>query len=161
MPKHILIVLSDLHLSAVQDSPNGQCVAREGFHYDVAFSHFIDDLLAHVQGQGAECELLMLGDFLDFLHTRVPLTEGDFLTTTEASSLQKLGAIIRAHPVFFEALQRVATTGFRLRVIPGNHDMDLMRPAVQQVLKESIKTEFAWQHFFPFLDLPCSGRALR
>ena len=141
MAKHILIILSDLHLSAVQDIKSGHSVAREGFHYDVAFSHFIDHLLARVKSEGAACEILMLGDFLDFLHTKVPLTESNFLTTTEASSLQKLKAILRAHTLFFDALKRFAATGFRLSIMPGNHDIDLMRPAVQQVLMESIKTD--------------------
>lgn len=141
MAKHILIILSDLHLSAVQDIKSGHCVAREGFHYDVAFNHFLDHLLARVKSESAECEILLLGDFLDFLHTKVPLTESNLLTTTEASSLQKLKAIINAHPLVFEALKRFAATGFRLSVMPGNHDIDLMRPAVQRVLKESIKTD--------------------
>ncbi|MDQ3004205.1 MAG: hypothetical protein M3R47_02290 [Chloroflexota bacterium] len=139
--KNILIILSDLHLSAVQDINSSHCVAREGFHYDAAFSHFIDHLLARVKSEGAECQILILGDFLDFLHTKVPLTESNLLTTTEASSLQKLKAIINAHPLVFEALKRFAATGFRLNVVPGNHDIDLMRPSVQELLKESIKTE--------------------
>src|SRR5215216_381582 len=143
MAKHILIILSDLHLSAVQDIKSGHCVAREGFHYDVAFSHFIDHLLARVKSEGAECQILILGDFLDFLHTKVPLSENDFLTTTEASSLQKLKAIVRAHSLFFKALKRFAATDFRLDIVPGNHDIDLVRPSVQELLKESIKTELA------------------
>lgn len=156
MPKHTLIVLSDLHLSAVQDGASSPCVARQGFHYDAAFSHFIDDLLARGQAQGAECELLMLGDFLDFHHTEVPLTEHDFLTTTEASGLQKVRAIICAHPVFFEALQRLAAAGFRISVLPGNHDMDLMRPAVQQVLQDTVNADppgdisfHSWIYYIP------------
>jgi UDP-2,3-diacylglucosamine pyrophosphatase LpxH len=141
MAKHILIVVSDLHLSAVQGRVNGQCVAFEGFHYDIAFSHFVDDLLVRVRDQTAMCELLLLGDSFDFLHTKVPLTESSFLTTTEASGVQKIKAIIRAHPVFFEALNRLAATGFRLSVVPGNHDMDLMRPATRQILTESIESD--------------------
>jgi len=78
MAKHILIILSDLHLSAVQDIKSGYSVAREGFHYDVAFSHFVDYLLARVKSEDAECQILILGDFLDFLHTKVPLSEIDF-----------------------------------------------------------------------------------
>ena len=156
MTKHILIILSDLHLSAWQDAKSGHVLAPEGFHYDVAFGHFVDDLLERVKSEGAECEILMLGDFLDFLHTKVPLSEKDFLTTTEASSLQKLQAILRAHPLFFEALKRFVSKGFRLRVVPGNHDIDLMRPAVQQVLKEKIETDslnhihfHSWIHYIP------------
>jgi len=141
MAKNILIILSDLHLSAVQDIGSGHCVAREGFHYDADFSHFIDQLLARVKSEGTECQILILGDFLDFLHTRVPLSESDFLTTTEASSLQKLKAIIRAHPLFFDALKRFTATGFPLSLVPGNHDIDLIRPSVQELLKETIKTE--------------------
>src|SRR5215216_3430910 len=136
MAKHILIILSDFHISAVQDAKSGDSVAYEGFHYDVAFSHFMDHLLERVKSEDAEYEILMLGDFLDFLHTKVPLTEKDFLTTTQASSLEKLQAILRAHPLFFEALKRFVSNGFRLSVVPGNHDIDLMRPAVQRVLKE-------------------------
>src|SRR5215211_4448933 len=104
MAKHILIVLSDLHLSAVQHINSGPCVAWEGFHYDAEFSHLIDHLLEDVRSEGAECRLLILGDFLDFLHTRVP--SSNFLTTSTASSLQKMDTIIKAHPLFFDALRR-------------------------------------------------------
>src|SRR5512140_1038202 len=83
MSEHSLIVLSDLHLSAVQDAPSGPCAALEGFHYDDAFSHFIDALVTRIQRKRAEYEILLLGDFLDLLHTKVPLTQRSFLATTE------------------------------------------------------------------------------
>ncbi len=150
MTKNILITLSDLHLSAVQDIDTGYCAVREGFHYDAAFSHFIDHLLERVKSEDARLQILILGDFLDFLHTKVPLSESNFLTTTEASSLQKLQAIIRAHPLFFESLKRFVATGFPLSFVPGNHDIDLMRPPVQELLKESIKTESGANIFFHF-----------
>jgi len=139
MAKHILIVLSDLHLSAVQHINSGPCVAWEGFHYDAEFSHLIDHLLEDVRSEGAECRLLILGDFLDFLHTRVP--SSNFLTTSTASSLQKLDTIIKAHPLFFDALRRFLAAGFPLDIVPGNHDIDLMRPVVQERFKEHIQTQ--------------------
>lgn len=152
MTRHVLIVLSDLHVSAVRRRPEGSCVVHDGFHYDAAFSSFVDDLIARAAGTDAKCELLLLGDVFDFLHTKVPLTTADLLTTTEAASLQKLEAMIGAHPALFAALKRLSMAGFQLSIVPGNHDIDLVRPAVQEVFGQAVQSGSNGNvHFYPWI----------
>lgn len=64
-------------------------------------------------------------------------------TTTRASlddSLSKaaIEMIIAGHPRFFEALAWWLAKGHRIVFLPGNHDLDLVLPEVQAVIREQL-----------------------
>jgi UDP-2,3-diacylglucosamine pyrophosphatase LpxH len=110
-----VVIVSDLHLGAHDDS-----------FYDEAFSRFV----GHLHGSGAD--LLLLGDALDFLEARPRATGTQRrIDTSEATARTTLDWIGRRHPSFFAALGRFAATGRRIHVVPGNHDLELLRTPTQ------------------------------
>lgn len=110
-----VVIVSDLHLGAHDDS-----------FYDQAFSRFVDHL------HGSNADLLLLGDALDFLEAR-PRATGTHkrIDTSEAAAHTTLDWIGRRHAPFFGALGRFAAAGNRVHVVPGNHDLELVRTATQ------------------------------
>ena len=62
MTKQRLIILSDLHLSALQGSQNSLPVAHDGFHHKIAIRHFIAPLLRRVKSKDVTGEILLPGE---------------------------------------------------------------------------------------------------
>lgn len=155
-----LTILSDLHLSTGSYLASGPSDPFEQFYADQAFAHFLDYLTSELSSVNQPGRFLFLGDFLDFLHARLavaptkPMLEID---TSEITAHQKLERIFEGHPIFFEALGRLAASGFHIDLVPGNHDIDLMRPAIQAhfsdlLAKAGRHVDIATNiHFFPWL----------
>ena len=117
-----VVIVSDLHLGAHDDS-----------YYDDAFSRFVDQL----HGSGAD--LLLLGDALDFLEARPRATgESKRIDTSEAAARTTLDWIGLRHAPFFAALGRFAAEGRRVHVVPGNHDLELLRTSTQDRFRELV-----------------------
>jgi UDP-2,3-diacylglucosamine pyrophosphatase LpxH len=110
-----VVIVSDLHLGAHDD-----------LFYDDAFSGFLDHL------HGSSADLLLLGDALDFLEAG-PRATGvrKRVDTSEAAARTTLDWIGRRHAPVFAALGRFAADGHRVHVVPGNHDLELMRGPAQ------------------------------
>lgn len=159
-PSTSLTILSDLHLSTGPYLASGSPDPLEQFFADQAFAHFLEYLIGSLSRENQPGRLLFLGDFLDFLHARLePIREKHVLDidTSETTAHQKLERIFAGHPVFFEALGRLAAAGFHIDLVPGNHDIDLMRPAIQShftdlLAKAGRQAEIASKvHFFAWL----------
>ena len=122
-----IVVLSDLHLSAGYDETTGAYNRNEDFFYDAAFARLLDHLRAR------PCRLVILGDLFDFLQVELtrPAAPGAEPDSSDAATVAKLDQIARGHPEFFAALSRFVRGGHQLDVVPGNHDVELIRPAVQ------------------------------
>ena len=134
------IVISDCHLSAGRFY-EGRLNPHEDFFFDDEMVEFFDHFSTggfgdHPNGTPVEVELIINGDYLDFLN--VP-HEGEFEDAiTEAVSLKKLEAILAGHPKVMSALRRFASRpGKRITYLVGNHDPDLFFPAVRErILRE-------------------------
>jgi UDP-2,3-diacylglucosamine pyrophosphatase LpxH len=114
VPRDIVIV-SDLHLGAHGDS-----------FYELAFSRFLEYL------SDSDADLLLLGDALDFLEARPHVTGGrKRVDTSEPAALATLDWIARRHEPFFTALGRFAVGGHRVHIVPGNHDLELLRASAR------------------------------
>jgi UDP-2,3-diacylglucosamine pyrophosphatase LpxH len=128
-----LIVLSDLHLSAGYDPRLGTFDRNEDFFYDKAFARFLAHLQRRAADEGRRWRLVLLGDVFDFL--QVDLRRAgrvhDPLDRSEAVTIAKLERIARGHRPFFAALGEFAAAGNPIAVLPGNHDIELIRPATQ------------------------------
>jgi UDP-2,3-diacylglucosamine pyrophosphatase LpxH len=157
-----LIILSDLHLSTGSYLPSGLPDPLEQFVADEAFAHFLEHLISSLNREHQPGRLLFLGDFLDFLHARAEPSHngpGIDIDTSEEIAHRKLEKIFAGHPVFFEALSRLATAGFHIDIVPGNHDIDLMRPAIQAHFIDLLDStgqmgkNASQVHFFPWLYL--------
>ena len=117
-----VVIVSDLHLGAHDDS-----------YYDDAFGRFVDHL------HDSDVDLLLLGDALDFLEARPRATgAGKRIDTSEAAARMTLDWIGLRHATFFGALGRFADDGHRIHVVPGNHDLELLRTPTQARFRELV-----------------------
>lgn len=132
----VVLVISDLHLSAGK-MLKGKRNLLEDFHYD---SELIDFLNYYSSGdyQELEVELVINGDFLDFL--AVPFVEFyDDEFWSEKAALAKLDMIMKAHqPVFKNMKKFLAQPNKSIVYIIGNHDAEF----VFDSLKEKFKNFF-------------------
>ncbi len=137
------ILVSDLHLSAGYDPRTGTYHRNEDFFYDAAFARFLHDLCSRGARERRTWRLVILGDLFDFLQvdTVRPRTAGRGAVTEDTVTVAKLEQIAAGHAEFFEALGRFVAAGHGLDIVPGNHDIELVRPAVQERFRELI-TEY-------------------
>jgi UDP-2,3-diacylglucosamine pyrophosphatase LpxH len=129
-PTPDIVVLSDLHLSAGYDERTGTFDRNEDFFYDGAFARLLAHLRGRAEREGRRWRLVLLGDVFDFLQVDLPGQRGP-LDTGDRVTLSKLSRIARGHPRFFAALGEWVAAGFGLDVMPGNHDIELVRPSLQ------------------------------
>ena len=132
-------VISDLHIG-VGDN-------LDSFSEDKSFKYLLEAI-----GRHPGSELIINGDFIDFLsialehETARPFSR---MGCTEVESLLKLEKVIQAHPVIFSALRKyLGKKGHRLVLVPGNHDIDLFWPGVQERLCEEIAASHEDRFYF-------------
>jgi len=129
-------VISDCHLSAGRFF-EGSLNPHEDFFFDDEmcefFEHFSTGKHGAVAGAPVDVELIINGDYLDFLN--VPY-QGEFEdSVTEEMALYKLEAIIVGHPKVMRALKSFASQpGKIITYVIGNHDPDLFFPKVRERL---------------------------
>lgn len=113
-------VVSDLHL--------GDGSPLDDFAYEDDFCAFLEHVHAEGTRRGGRAELVVNGDFIDFLQI-VPLK-----LTTWRTAIEKLASVARAHAAAVRALGAFVAAGNVLRVLPGNHDIELAFGDVQEAL---------------------------
>jgi UDP-2,3-diacylglucosamine pyrophosphatase LpxH len=129
--KRVTLVVSDLHM--------GDGVAGDDFVDDShQFSHFIRTQAETPEGRAGNIELIINGDFLEFVQVLPDAYTLDSPTywCAEAESLAKLDRILTGHPDVFEALKEFQKPHNTLTMFPGNHDVDLYWEAVQRKIRE-------------------------
>jgi hypothetical protein len=112
----------------------------EDFHEDIALARFVDDLGLRALEEGRRCRLLILGDLFDFGKVGSS-SNGAFparLDRSTDAAMAKLERIAAAHPPVFEALGRFVASGLSLDLVPGNHDVELMRRPVHDRFRSLI-----------------------
>lgn len=130
MSSALTLVISDLHVGGGPTDPGDDHVYQG------------NQLVRWLEKMSAEkterIELVINGDFLEF--TQVA-PEAYTLGSTRAwcseiESLQKLGVIVGGHPEIFTALKEFQSRPSRtVTIMPGNHDVDLYWPRVQEQLR--------------------------
>jgi UDP-2,3-diacylglucosamine pyrophosphatase LpxH len=132
----VILVISDLHLSAGK-MLKGKRNLLEDFHYD---NELIDFINYYCSGdyQNIEVELVINGDFLDFL--AVPFVEFyDDEFWSEKAALAKLKMIMDAHQGVLNAMKNfLSGSGKKIVYIIGNHDAEF----VFDSLKEKFSSYF-------------------
>lgn len=125
----------DQTLAIFSDIEMGQGGSIDDFPHDL----FLADLiLAYNRGEHTDrrVNLILNGDTFDFLKTPV---EGTFPhKVTSAVAIHKFEKIAGAHPVFFETLRKFwefAPERRSIHFIVGNHDAEILFPAVQDAIK--------------------------
>ncbi|MBN2493380.1 MAG: metallophosphoesterase [Deltaproteobacteria bacterium] len=150
--KRLYLVLSDLHLSDVEDH-------ADGWKAHKASRYLPDEDLAALLGDfegrddaAADKVLILNGDVFDFdLVTAVPGEEEDAglhvsrserrtgLDPSDAKSVWKLERMLGCHPVFLGALARLLLAGVKLVYVLGNHDREFHFGAVRRAFTEALQ----------------------
>lgn len=146
MTRRRLYIISDLHLGGAApsgDHPGFQICTPEMRGHLAAFIRAITPPAP----DGADIELVIDGDFVDFLAESSPGEKGEpvfsALRTDPVAALAALRALI-AHidgsvgpeARVFDALKGFVRAGRRLTVLLGNHDIELALPPVRRALTE-------------------------
>jgi UDP-2,3-diacylglucosamine pyrophosphatase LpxH len=131
MEKHITLIVSDLHM--------GDGTPGDDFVDDtLQFAKFVR--AATAEGRDGQIELIINGDFLEFVQVFPEAYKGDssLYWCSESESLQKLDRILAGHPAVFDALKEFQALKNQVTLFPGNHDVDLHWPAVQKSLQQRV-----------------------
>jgi UDP-2,3-diacylglucosamine pyrophosphatase LpxH len=125
-----IIVAGDFHMGG---GPESQSLGRrlDLFDHDVALVSFIRHLVDSARTTEAHTKLLILGDLIDFPRVR---TSGRHRALSDDESIDKLQRAIESHQDVFDALSDLVAAGHNLDLVPGNHDLQLMRPPVFEAL---------------------------
>jgi len=140
----MLYVISDLHLGG--DYPRPDEPAARGFRmctHVAALVEFVRSIGAHDAFDQRSAELVINGDFVDFLAEKREVA-GPTAGSTELGwaplienpdeAARILVAIIERDRVFFDALKDFIARGNRLTILLGNHDIELSYPKLRRVL---------------------------
>ncbi|HTL12096.1 MAG TPA: hypothetical protein VL588_06390 [Bdellovibrionota bacterium] len=133
-PSRFKVIVSDCHLGAGRLF-EGRLNPHEDFHFDgemcALFRHFSTGKYGEGPTGPVEVELILAGDFLDFLG--VPF-QGEFEDeVTEEMAVYKVEAILRGHPEVSATLRAFAALpGKSVTYLIGNHDADLVYPKVRE-----------------------------
>jgi UDP-2,3-diacylglucosamine pyrophosphatase LpxH len=118
-----ITIVSDLHLSR-------RC-HRQRHHgadhilHDEGFARFLGYLRKRAAERCSSWRLVVLGDLVDLPGGASP-----------AEAVAELTRIAEVHPRLFEAVGESLAAGVWVDVVAGNHDIALLRPAVQERLSD-------------------------
>lgn len=144
-PQNLLIV-SDLHLSEGMHPLTKRISRTEDFFFDEEFASFLQYHLNVERWGRREWTLVINGDFFDLLQvTTLPEEAAEFsydarygLRTGPAETAWKIRRVARGHARFFLALAEFAVR-FKIAVVLGNHDVELIHPEAQQAFVEELQ----------------------
>ena len=124
MTEHTRVIISDLHIGK-----NDEFDIFAGPQKSELFESFLED--ARVQERPVE--LVINGDFIDFLQLR-PWND-----LSRAAALAKMKEIASASSHIFKCLgEFLKDSPHKLMILPGNHDVELAYPEVGEVLRRAI-----------------------
>lgn len=122
-----VFVISDLHLGGSSEPMLG---------HPERLVAFLDALARLSRADGLDVELVINGDFIDFL-AEAPSAAW---TATEEEAVTKLKNIVNRLPELFAAFRRANERLDKLTILLGNHDLELAYPRVRELLFESMGT---------------------
>ncbi len=141
--QRVVYVISDLHIGgryAEGDDPNNRGF-RINTHVEV-LAKFVRGL-ADKRIAGVDVELIINGDFFDFLAEEDGTEDGGFEPFVEDArrAIQLFHRIVERDRVLFDALRAFTASGARLTLLLGNHDVELALPHVRRELLKLLGVE--------------------
>lgn len=132
------VVISDLHMGPGQKGKEWD--RYEDFRWADEFAAFLSSLDGVASGP---VDLVVAGDLLELWQARDGLCPSNpdkrDLGCTSEEAVARTAATIEDHRAELAALQRFAETpGNRLVLLPGNHDVHLLFPAVADELRKAL-----------------------
>ncbi len=135
MTDHLVYVISDLHLGGKPGDEHGD----RGFAMCTQGAKLADFIgcLAEKPAGAPLLELVIAGDFLDFLAEEPPEGSGRWLSWQPDPDQAKIvfHRIVERNADVFRALSKFHQAGHRLTLLLGNHDLELCYPAIQRELE--------------------------
>jgi hypothetical protein len=146
--RETIIVAGDFHMGGGHQSTSpGRRL--DLFEHDVAFASFIRHLVDDAGTTEAQLRLLILGDLIDFPRVR---TSGRHRSVSDDESIDKLQAAIESHPDVFRSLSELVAAGHNLDLVPGNHDLQLMRaPVFEALLQQFNESDRTRVSLYPWI----------
>ncbi|MEM7184920.1 MAG: metallophosphoesterase, partial [Spirochaetota bacterium] len=150
--KEIKLVISDLHLGSGLLTEEGEYNFREAFSEDSTLHSFLQ-FYRTGKYLNRKIELIINGDFFETLevseYSRSPLE------MTAELACERIEQILDGHPLVFEAfIDFLSSPEKQIRFIPGNHDMVLIFPEVQEFLRKRISPKLQFSvTSYSFLDV--------
>lgn len=147
----ILYVISDLHIGG--DYADATAPAGRGFRLCTnveRLTEFVQSLSRAGNRDSADIELVINGDFVDFLAEKQevcdPITGKKGigwmpLIEDPSDAVRTLQRIIARDEPFFIALRDFLAVGSRLTILLGNHDIELSFPAVRHYLSKVLAVD--------------------
>jgi len=136
MKRHVYII-SDLHLGG-SGPAKGAGIEDRGFRLNThpnELAAFIE-CLAERPKSSLAVELVINGDFIDFLAERQPMPPWWIPFNGEpVAACKTLDAIASRERVVFSSLCKFLKAGHRLTILLGNHDIELAMPSVRRTLE--------------------------
>lgn len=144
-----ILVISDLHMTSGKNPHTGVWAATEDFFWDKEFYDFIE-----FYKNGSPSLLIINGDLLDFLQVLVFPTDEEKklysisneeinrtygLRCTENASVFQVDKIFEGHREFFEALALFISHGNYVKILKGNHDIQLYWQKVQERIIQNLE----------------------
>jgi UDP-2,3-diacylglucosamine pyrophosphatase LpxH len=131
-PDRAIVVISDCHLSAGKVF-EGKLNPHEDFVFDDEMAEFIEFHSSGDYGSGVEVELVLAGDYFDFLN--VPINGAFDDAVTEEVAVEKAKAMLAGHPKVMNAIREFASQPLKkVTYLIGNHDADLVFEGVREVI---------------------------
>lgn len=144
MNRRSIVVISDTHIGAGGRAEGNKL---EDFISEAEFSAWLGGLTAESEREGVEMELVINGDWIEFLQIPAvvrfepgqPYGPAFYSDPGEGQALQRLEICYAHHPGVFLGLGSFLHPVFprrSLTILFGNHDPELIYPAVQARLAE-------------------------
>jgi len=127
---HEWVFVSDVHLGSASSDRQSRALPRFLEHFR---------LEGRSSPRSAQRELVLLGDVLEFLPDGPGAPER---VATRSGALARFEVLLEGQGEVFSALARLVADGVSIRVVPGNHDLDLHRPEVRKRFAGAI----GWPH---------------
>lgn len=125
------LLVSDMHLGPGEGSPIYSAI--EDFTFDASWTQFLA-----TQATRAPTDLIIVGDFIEFWQIEAAL--GQPPGSSQSGAVAALEVAIAAHPNVFSAMSSFLSAGdHRVIFVPGNHDAELLWPAVQLRIAQEIQ----------------------
>ena len=135
-----LFVISDLHLGG-KYGPGAGRGFRINTRVDV-LAGFVEEVAARAKDTTTDTELVINGDFVDFLAEETPAdSRRRAFIADQDQATATLDAIAARDRTVFDALRAALESGVGLTVILGNHDIELSLPAVRARLAALLGAE--------------------
>jgi|APLak6261658528_1056013.scaffolds.fasta_scaffold03787_2 UDP-2,3-diacylglucosamine pyrophosphatase LpxH len=129
-----VFIISDLHIGGEYSDIKGGRGFRINTHVADLCKFFVE-IRERAKDTKMSTELVINGDFLDFLAEKVPqeLKRKSFIDDQE-KALATFEQIVKRDKAVFDELNKLLDAGVSVTVLLGNHDIELSLPAIRDQL---------------------------